>query len=229
MFPKIHAVIFDLDGTLANSEPVYRESERWLAQHFHVAFSAESSSNFIGLSAKEYMKWFRSQYHIELSVAELCDLQNRLFLEKGLKKVRPFTATVNFLKFLHVNQIKTGLASGSETKIIQAVIQHLHLERYFQTILSSCELERGKPEPDVFLECAKKLGVVPESCLVLEDSVPGLEAAQAAGMPVITINSLPDTNAKRLAKLRQADLFFASMDEFCSLQILQHFDIRPTL
>ncbi|WGK68233.1 HAD family phosphatase [Candidatus Haliotispira prima] len=229
----IHAVIFDLDGTLANSEPVYRQSERWLAEYLELPFGTESANSFIGLSTQEYMEWFRSEYNIQMNVQELCRLQTRLFLERGIRDVRPFHKVTDFLQSLHTKQILLGLASGSEKEIIRAIIRELDIETCFHTILSSSEVGEGKskPAPDVFLECAGRLGVPAQYCLVLEDSVPGMQAARAAGMQVITINSQPqkDTDfeqeTQRLAALQNADVFFPNPEEVDASHILRHFHI----
>ncbi len=236
MPPQIQAVIFDLDGTLADSEPIYRQSERWLAESLGVDFQPESPDRFIGLSTAEYMQWFRREYRLELSVQQLCDLQTRVFLEQGIHHVQPFLPTVDFLKSLHSKQIPLGLASGSEKEIIRALLGQLDLESYFKVALSSSEVGSGKskPAPDVFLECARQLAMAPQHCLVLEDSVPGMLAARSAGMRVLTIDSQPPTDpdspgfaqeTERLRALQKADLFFPDMRDFDPAHILQHFEI----
>ncbi len=232
MKQEIHAVIFDLDGTLANSEPVYRQTEHWLAEHLNVAFAEQGPNDFVSVSTEEYMECLRQHHELDIPTEELCKLQTRLFLKKGIEKVRPFNPTIDFLKSLHINQIPSGLASDSEKEIIQAILRQLRLEPYFQVTLSSCEVGSGKPKPapDVFLECARQLKIAPGFCLVLEDSVVGMRAAKSAGMAVITIDSQPPaTNSRKnqyLAELRQADLHFACMEEFNLMPILNQFDIR---
>ena len=234
---KIHAVIFDLDGTLADSETIYRQSERWLCEDLGLPFLGESSDDFVGVSTAEYMQWFCREYRIHNSVEQLCEMQTRLFLERGIPQVEPFRPVVDFAKYLfreHGQEsqipISMGVASGSDKQIILALLQKFGIRTYFQSILSSSEVGSGKPAPDVFMECAAQLGAAPQHCLVLEDSVPGVQAAQNAGMPVIAIDSLghgANSEAKaQLAILQSANLFFENMQTFRIEQILQHFRIQ---
>ena len=125
-------------------------------------------------------------------------------------------------------------------KIILALLQKFGISPYFQSILSSSEVGSGKskPAPDVFIECAGQLGTAPRHCLVLEDSMPGVLAAQNAGMPVIAMDSLglgtnnganQSTEKSPLAILQSANLFFRDMQSFSIAQILQHFAIQSKL
>ena len=235
---KIHAVIFDLDGTLADSEPTYRESERWLCEALGLPFLGESSDDFVGVSSAEYMEWFRSTYGIRTSAEQLCEMQTRLFLERGVPQVEPFPPVVEFVQYLS-DKTPLGVASGSDKRIILALLQKFSITQYFQSVLSSSEVGSGKskPAPDVFIECAGRLGAAAQHCLVLEDSVPGVQAAQSAGMPVIAVDSLATNNGAgknrkednirtQLAILQSADLFFKDMQSFSTAQILQHFTIQ---
>ena len=241
---KIHAVIFDLDGTLADSETIYRQSERWLCEDLGLPFLGESSDNFVGVSTTEYMQWFRREYRICTSAEQLCEMQTRLFLEYGVPQVEPFRPVVDFVKYLfreHWQEaqipVPMGVASGSDKQIILALLQKFGIRAYFQNILSSSEVGSGKskPAPDVFIECARQLGTAPQHCLVLEDSVPGVQAAQNADMPVIAIdsqeandrvsNEIQEAKAQ-LAILQTANLFFENMQAFSIAQILQCFSIE---
>lgn len=182
------SVIFDLDGTLVDSEPNAYESMRLLLEEYGVReFTWEQNARFIGISNLEALRVLRSEYGIAASVDELLAGQDAIYLDLARKSTEVFPRMREFVELLHHRGVSVAVASGSSLAGIEAVLTSTGLDAFFTTYVSADEVPRGKPEPDVFLEAARRLGAVPADCVVVEDAVPGARAAHAAGMRCIAV------------------------------------------
>ncbi|MEV6398213.1 HAD family phosphatase [Streptomyces sp. NPDC051907] len=188
------SVVFDLDGTLVDSEPNYYEAgRRLLAEHGVRDFSWESHTRFIGIGTRETLEVLREEYGIEAPVEELLAGKNRAYLELARTSTDVFPQMRTFVERLHAAGVPMAVASGSSRTAIEAVLAGTGLDAYLPTIVSAEEVAHGKPEPDVFLEAARRLGVSPDDCVVVEDAPPGAAAAHAAGMRCIAVPYVPET------------------------------------
>ncbi|MEU4494158.1 HAD family phosphatase [Streptomyces sp. NPDC023998] len=188
------SVIFDLDGTLVDSEPNYYEAgRRLLAQHGVTDFSWENHTRFIGIGTRETLEVLREEYGIEAPVDELLAGKNRHYLELARASTDVFPEMRKFVELLHSEGVPMAVASGSSHAAIEAVLAGTRLDALISTVVSAEEVAHGKPEPDVFLEAARRLGAAPADCVVLEDAPPGAAAAHAAGMRCIAVPYVPAT------------------------------------
>jgi beta-phosphoglucomutase family hydrolase len=202
------SVIFDLDGTLVDSEPNYYEAgRRLLAAHGVADFSWDHHARFIGIGTRETLEILRGEYGIEAPVEELLAAKNRTYLELARASTAVFPEMRKFVERLHAEGVPMAVASGSSRAAIEAVLAGTGLDAYIPTVVSAEEVAKGKPEPDVFLETARRLGAVPADCVVLEDAAPGAAAAHAAGMRCIAIPYVPATADD--PAFRAAGLLFA--------------------
>ncbi|MEV6265242.1 HAD family phosphatase [Streptomyces sp. NPDC051784] len=201
------AVIFDLDGTLIDSEPNYYEAgRRLLARHGVEDFSWENHTRFIGIGTRETLTVLREEYGIEAPVEELLACKNALYLELAGSSTAAFPEMRVLVERLHGRGVPMAVASGSSGAAIEATLAVTGLREYLPVLVSAEEVAHGKPAPDVFLEAARRLGVAPDSCVVLEDAVPGVKAARAAGMRCVAI---PDAEVvSDRAAFAEADLLF---------------------
>jgi len=206
---KIEAVIFDFDGTLVDSEENYFEADRILLKKHGLDIDTEFKKQYIGIGAFEMMEDIRTKHSIAAPTDELVNEKNEIYLEIASKNTKVFPEVAEFVKYLHDNGYKTAIASGSSKAVISTLLDCIGFAGYFQAVVSSDEVNRGKPEPDVFLEAAERLGVHPEKCLVMEDSVYGVLAAKKAGMKCCAIPYIKD---KIDDIFYHADLFYE--DEF---------------
>jgi HAD superfamily hydrolase (TIGR01509 family) len=204
---RVKAVIFDLDGTLVDSEPNYSEADdKTLADYGIVKLSAEMKRKYVGIGTVEMMEDIKKIYDINESIEILVAKKNKYYLEIAKKNTPVFPEMHKFLQFLKSNNYPLALASGSSPEIIDTVLSITKLREYFDVVLSAEQVEKGKPAPDVFLEAAKQLGVPFGNCLVLEDSKPGVEAAKSAFMYCM---ALPYTMEESLQdSFSMADLVF---------------------
>lgn len=177
------AVIFDMDGVLIDSEPIHMQIEIKLLNTFGVNISKDEMSQFIGKSNQEMWTTLIHRYNLEYSISELhqitTELKSNYFRDEMLE---PIVGVVDLLKDLKENNIKIAVASSSPIEHIQIILEKLEIIQYFQEIVSGDDVEYSKPEPDIFLLAAKRLGVEPRLCMVIEDSTHGIAAAKSAGM-----------------------------------------------
>jgi beta-phosphoglucomutase family hydrolase len=196
---KIKAVIFDLDGTLVDSEPNYFETDRKLLIEYGVMdFDVEMKNKYVGIGSRQMMEDMIKIYQINETIENLLAKKNKYYFEIARNSTVVFPEMLNLLELLSANNYPMALASGSSPEAIDLVLSVTNLKKYFNIILSAENVERGKPAPDIFLEAAKQLGVPSENCLVIEDSQYGVEAAKSAFMhcialPYLTEGSLHDS------------------------------------
>ncbi|WP_328416442.1 HAD family phosphatase [Streptomyces violaceus] len=186
------SVIFDLDGTLVDSEPNYYEAGRQtLAEHGVPDFSWADHERYVGISTQETVADWRERYGLRASVEELFTVKNRRYLELARGSTRAYPEMRRFVELLAAEDVAMAVASGSSPEAIEAVLSGTGLDAYLRTVVSADEVAHGKPAPDVFLEAARRLGAEPAGCVVLEDAAPGAAAAHAAGMRCIAIPYVP--------------------------------------
>ncbi|MGV8908830.1 MAG: HAD family hydrolase [Propionicimonas sp.] len=203
------AVIFDLDGVLADSEPVHLAAEQAaVAEHGHDLTEA-AKQPFVGLANAEIMHGLIELFGIDATVADLAaakaGYQRALLADLG-----GFPATTELVQRLASAAVPVAVASGSTRWNIDASLAAVGLAEYFDVRVSAEEVPLGKPAPDVFLEAARRLGVPPESCVVVEDAVPGMLAALAAGMRCVAIPTITDPLDPEFARAQL--LFPAGME-----------------
>ncbi|MFG2526430.1 HAD family hydrolase [Streptomyces sp. NPDC048516] len=185
-------VIFDLDGTLVDSEPNYYEAGRRLLAGYGVPdFSWEQHTRFIGIGTRETLQILSREFGIDAPLDELLAGKNRTYLELARAHTEVFPEMRALVERLSAAGHPMAVASGSSRAAIEAVLAGTGLDALLTTVVSAEEVAHGKPEPDVFLEAARRLGVDPASCVVLEDAAPGALAAHRAGMRCIAVPYVP--------------------------------------
>lgn len=190
--PSGTAVIFDLDGTLVDSEPNYYEAGRQLlAEHGVPDFGWADHERYVGISTQETVTRWKSLYGLRAPVSELLAAKNRRYLELARGGTRVYPEMRKFVELLAGEGVPMAVASGSSPEAIEVILAGTGLDAYLRTTVSADEVAHGKPAPDVFLEAARRLGAAPADCVVLEDAPPGAAAAHAAGMRCIAVPYVP--------------------------------------
>jgi HAD superfamily hydrolase (TIGR01509 family) len=195
------AVIFDLDGVLMDSEQLWNQAKEDLVRSTGGRWREDAPRAMMGMSSPEWAAYLRD----ELGVALDQDAINREVVRRMEELYRArlplLPGAVAGVRAL-ARRWPLGLASSSNREIIDLVLGLAGLARTFSATVSSEEVKRGKPAPDVYLEAARRLRVDPRQCVAVEDSSNGLRAADAAGMTVIAVPNAhypPDGNALALA------------------------------
>uniref|UniRef100_A0AAU1I8E8 HAD family phosphatase n=1 Tax=Streptomyces sp. NBC_00180 TaxID=2903632 RepID=A0AAU1I8E8_9ACTN len=182
------SVIFDLDGTLVDSEPNYYEAGRQvLAEHGVTDFTWSDHERYVGISTLETVTLWKREYGLRASVDELLAAKNRRYLDLARTSTRAYPEMRKFVELLATEGVPLAVASGSSLEAITAILSGTGLDAHLRTVVSADEVDRGKPAPDVFLEAARRLGATPADCVVVEDAAPGAASAHAAGMRCIAI------------------------------------------
>ncbi|OUM93786.1 MAG: phosphatase [Thermobacillus sp. ZCTH02-B1] len=179
----IRAFIFDMDGVIIDSEPIHFEVDLITARHFGADMDKEDLERFVGMTNPEMWAIIRAEYGISHTVDEIIEYQSgRKIRWLDEADIEPIDGIRELLQDLRGRRIPTGLASSSPRPFIEAVLAKFGIRESFDCVISGEEVPNGKPAPDIYLEAAKRLGVPPAACAVLEDSRNGVLAAKRAGM-----------------------------------------------
>ena len=200
----IEAVVFDLDGVLVDSEHVWDEVREELARERGGRWHERAQADMMGMSSTEWSRYMHDVVGLSASPEEINDEVVQRMQARYADDLPLIDGAVQAVERL-AGSFRLALASSSNRPLIDAVLVEAGLERLFEATVSSEEVARGKPAPDVFLEAAQRLGVAAEQCAAIEDSGNGLRAAHAAGMRVIAIPNRrypPPAEALALADVR---------------------------
>jgi len=196
----IQAVIFDMDGVLIDSEPLWKIAEKKAFKKIGMDMTTDMCNLTMGYRTNEVVEyWFQRNPWTGKSQKEVSeDLINSVIEEIKLQgKVLP--GVQKTLRMLQAKKVPLALASSSSMRIIDVVIDQLDIRKYFDVIRSAEKEEYGKPHPAVFIRAADALKIHPSYCLVIEDSINGVIAAKAARMKVIAIPEVSQVHDKRFA------------------------------
>jgi HAD superfamily hydrolase (TIGR01509 family) len=198
------AVIFDLDGVLVDSEQLWNEAKHELVVETGGRWRDDAPRAMMGMSSLEWSAYLHDELAVPLPVEEIND-HVVARIERLYREHLPLLpGAVGAVRSLGARW-PLGLASSSNREVIDLVLELAGVQDTFKATVSSEEVARGKPAPDVYLEAARRVGVAPELCVALEDSSNGLRAAVAAGMAVIAVPNPhypPDDDALALAAAR---------------------------
>lgn len=182
----LKVIIFDMDGVIIDTEPFFIKSENKLLKRYGYEIPEEYHYQFQGTTHDFMWQTMKDEYNLEETVERLVEeansLRNKLIQEEGLKTI---PGVLKLIHHLEKEDVQLAIASSSPLEDIQNTISTFDLEGTFDYIVSGESVAQSKPEPDIFLNVAKKLNVKPENCLVIEDSKNGVLSAKSAGMKVI--------------------------------------------
>ena len=184
--PPIDAVVFDLDGLLVDSEQVWDEARRDLVRDTGGTWREEATRDMMGMSAPEWSRYVHDRLEVPLSPEEINEEVVRRLQERYRTELPLLPGAREAVQRL-AERWPLGLASSSNRPVIDAVLDSMGVSDLFQATVSSEEVGRGKPAPDVYLEAARRLSVDPTRTAAVEDSENGIRSAHAAGMRVVTI------------------------------------------
>ena len=206
----IAAVVFDLDGVLVDTETVWDDVREALVRERRGRWHERAQADMMGMSSPEWSRYMHEELGLAEPPEEINDEVVRRMLVAYRTELPLIDGAVAAVERLAA-VFPLALASSSNRPLIDAVLESSGLHQHFAVTVSSEEVDRGKPAPDVFLEAARRLGVEPRLCAAVEDSANGLRAAHAAGMRVV---ALPNAHYPPAADaLALADVVVGSLDE----------------
>jgi HAD superfamily hydrolase (TIGR01509 family) len=207
----IQATVFDLDGVLVDTEHVWDEVREQLTREWGGSYTPEAQRAMMGMSSTEWSRYLHEVVGLAATPAEINAEVVRRMLERYRAKLPVVPGAVAAVRRLRDAGLTLAVASSSNRPLIDAVLETTGICDAFDVTVSSEEVTRGKPAPDVYLEAAEQLRVAPGRCAAVEDSANGIRAARAAGMRVVAYPNRrypPSPEALDLA-----DVVIASLDE----------------
>ncbi|EOD00449.1 HAD family hydrolase [Caldisalinibacter kiritimatiensis] len=202
MFNKLKAVIFDLDGTIVDSMWIWKQIDIDFLAKRNIDLPDDLQKAIEGMSFTETAIYFKNRFNLEETVDEIKEEWNDMAYDFYTNKVTLKKGVREFIINLKEKDIKLGIGTSNSRELATQVLKKHDILKYFDTLRTSCEVDKGKPHPDVFLKVAEDLNVEPEDCLVFEDTYAGVLAAKRAGMNVFAVAD---------------ELSFPYKDEICKL------------
>jgi HAD superfamily hydrolase (TIGR01509 family) len=172
--------IFDCDGTLAHSMPVHYAAWRQAAEENGIAMSEELFYSLGGVPTTTIVEILNEKFGAKMDPETVANRKEEIYVE-NMGQTKPIDEVTAFARKVAAFA-KVSVASGGYLPVVVKTLEVIGFKDFFSVIVTSEQVARGKPFPDIFLEAAKRMGVPPNECLVLEDSPAGIEAAIAAGM-----------------------------------------------
>lgn len=199
-----HGIIFDLDGTLVDTEPIHRDAWFEVLAKYDLRFGNDWFEQWIGHSDRVLAEAVEKFYKVPVKASELQLQKRSIYHRMAGQKAAPFFGIETELPLLK-QKYRMGIATNSSDQDAAAVFASTKLDQYFQTIVTADMVERLKPAPDIYLLASKRLGLFTDACLVVEDSPAGVKGAKEAGMYVLAV-----TNSHPEESLKEADRIFSS-------------------
>jgi len=215
MSQAFRAVIFDLDGVLADSEPWWNEIDAKLLSEYGVSYRGEYHRDVLGVSYRLAVEFYKKAFGLSASVEELMRRRGVIATEFFANRVGLFPSTKRTLERLREMKVRLAVATSSVSASARPFLDRHELTPFFDVIVTGDEIERGKPDPDIYLRAAKKLGIGADACLVIEDALSGIAAGKAAGMRVAAIPDRRFVDARDYEK--EADYVLGNLLEIPAL------------
>lgn len=200
MLQNKKAVIFDLDGTLVDSMWMWKAIDIEYLGKFGIALPPTLQKDIEGMSFSETAVYFKETFQIPDNLDKIKADWNRMAYEKYTKEVTLKKGAKEFIEYCKENGVKIGIATSNSRELVDATLEALNIRDYFECVMTACEVEKGKPAPDIYLAVAEKVGINPSECLVFEDIEMGILAGKNAGMEVCAVEDEFSMDQKELKK-----------------------------
>jgi beta-phosphoglucomutase family hydrolase len=208
----IKAVIFDLDGVIAETEHAHIQAEKETMLKHGIKISEDELHQYTGTTAKQMFTDLIRRYQLKTTFDEIFNQKEEIMFKLLERGVEPTKGVIKLLNKLKRARIRLGIASSSHTRLIDYVLNELGITDMFDSIVGAEDITNSKPDPEIFLKCAKRLNMEAKECLVVEDSMLGVKAAKKAGMKCLGYRN-PNSGNQDLSK---ADIL---TDDFSKLDI----------
>lgn len=181
----IKALIFDVDGTLADSMPVHLESWKEVGEAYGFYYTREDLERYAGMSGQEIVGVISDKFGLQLDPDKIVEEKEAAFL-KNLDQVKPIHPVVRLLED-YQGRLPLAAGTGGFRRVATQILDSIGVLDKIDTLVAADDVKKHKPHPDTFLMCAELLGVPPQYCMVFEDAELGFQAARNAGMHVVDV------------------------------------------
>ena len=203
--PSFSAAIFDFDGTLAETWPLWRRVDEIFFATRGLPFDEDASTTLATLGFAAGAQWCVERYRLRDEVSDIVDEWNRLGAALYENEVRLRPGAEAYVRALRSRGVRVGLATTNDPHVLGAM-RHVDVYALFDVVVCGREVTHGKDHPDIYLEAARRLGAEPEGCVVFEDILPGTLSAACAGMATVAVAS-SDPRQPAIELRRTADLW----------------------
>jgi len=210
-----YAVIFDLDGVLADSEPWWNEIDAKLLAEHGVTYRGEYHRNVLGVSYRLAVEFYKKAFGLSVPSDEMMQRRGEIAVDFFANRVGTFPSTRPVLQELRQMNLHLAVATSSLSASARPFLARHGLTAFFEAVITGEEVEHGKPHPDIYLRAAMKLRITADACLVIEDALSGIAAAKAAKMRVAAIPDTRFVDSRNYEK--EADYLLGSLSEIPAL------------
>jgi HAD superfamily hydrolase (TIGR01509 family) len=211
----MRAIIFDLDGVLADSETWWSQIDAKLLAEYGVTYRGEHHQNVVGVSYRLAVEFFKKAFGLSAPTEEMMRRRGEIATEFFANRIGLFSNVKEVLEELRQMKLHLAVATSSVSASARPFLDRHQLTGFFDVIVTGEEVERGKPAPDIYRCAAKDLGIPADACLVVEDALPGVAAAKAANMRVAAIPDTRFVDPREYEK--KADYVLGSLKELPTL------------
>ena len=183
--PKAKGLIFDLDGTIADTMPIHYLAWRNAASKFGIDFTIELFGQLAGIPLYPTVQKLNERFGKNIDPKEMGDAKENEY-EENMHKMKPVKPVVGLIKKYH-GKLPMAIGTGGCRRLSQKALQIIGVDQYIDNLVSAGDVQKHKPHPDTFLRCAELINVTPELCQVFEDGILGIQAAKTAGMMVVDV------------------------------------------
>ncbi len=215
---EAQAVIFDMDGVIVDTADAHCASWQQLAAERGMTITRHDFLTTFGRPSREIIRMRFGPDLPDDEVRRLDDRKEAAYRVLARDTVKPIPHAIELVRDLHSAGVPLAVGSSAPPANIEQILDLFELRPYFRVVVSGRDVSRGKPDPQVFLLAASRLNVKPESCVVIEDAVAGIEAARAAGMIAVALNSSHAADAFHDAHRVVASLAELHADELLGIQ-----------
>jgi beta-phosphoglucomutase len=209
-----HAFIFDMDGVLTDNMQFHADS--WVELFSDFGLQGLDAERYLvetaGMKGLDVLRYFLDPQISEAEAERLTELKDFLYRVMSRELIKPMPGLRQFLDTAEKRNVQLGIGTGAGPKNIEYVLGILGMTKTFRAIVNPSQVKHGKPQPDIFLRVATLLEVPPSACIVFEDAIPGVEAAQKAGMQCVAV-----TTTNRADAFSRFDNVLQIIDDFTLL------------
>ena len=178
-----------MDGVLVDSEPLHHKAWKQVMEEFGISVSDAQFRKLMGKTTHEILSLYFEQYGIQEDLDFWSHKKDEVYRSMVPQELKPLDGVVSLIEYLKSRKIRIGVASSAVRPNVEAALECLGLEKVFDSILSVEDILHPKPDPEIYLKAARRLELSPNECVVIEDSLPGIQSAKQAGSFVIGITS----------------------------------------
>ena len=212
MLANCEAFIFDLDGTLVDSMWIWKQIDIDYLKKYGVELPEDLQYEIEGMSFTETARYFKERFCIDDDIETIKAEWNHMAADLYENEIRLKSGAANLLKRLSERGLRLGIGTSNFRALAESVLYSNGIHAYFDVIRTSCEVSKGKPNPDIYIKVAEELKIDPSKCMVFEDTYAGILAAKRAGMKSCAVyDAYSKTRWQELIEL--ADMHVESMDE----------------